>query len=188
MGAAVTPTVIRAVPRDRDGWRVAADRVAVLLAEACDAGLPATDARRAWHRLDAAVQDAQDRPGYPPGPCPDLCLVPVVPADLGPLAGAAALLGRGLLPAADPRIVVALARTSARCRTAPGTAVRELARAHGVLDLHLGTDGELLYALAGIAARSPGMRVVAARVAGRVGPMWAAGGEHPHAVGPAPVG
>ncbi|WFG45283.1 hypothetical protein [Pseudonocardia alni] len=55
----------------------------------------------------------------------------------------------------------------------------ELARVHGVLDLDLGADGELLYALAGV--RTTGTATAAAHeaVAARVGTMWAAG-RAPH--------
>ncbi|MEJ8279859.1 hypothetical protein [Pseudonocardia spirodelae] len=177
MDAARTPTVLRAVPRTPRAWAGVDRRVRTVLAVlARDPGAPvATPAAvRAWPRLAAPLRAAQRRPAYEPGPCPDLCLVAVLPDDVDALGGLAAALGALRLPGADD---APLRRAAAATSATPAAVVQELARVHGVLDLDLGAEGELLYALAGVrVARTTGVAAAAHdAVAARVGAMWAAG-------------
>ncbi|MEU6697212.1 hypothetical protein [Pseudonocardia sp. NPDC046786] len=187
MNGSTGGTVIRAVPRDRIGWATA-DRVlctALVTLSRDDAPPDATAAAvRSWSLLSGPLRAAQARPGYPPGPCPDLCLVAVHPADIEPIGRLARELGRCLLPGARPTTARTLLRAASAAATGPCGLVVELARMHGVLDLDHGQDAELLYALAGV--RTTGATILAAhdRVAGRVAAMWAAGEPDP---GPVPA-
>lgn len=178
MGDTTTGTVLRALPRDRVAWsRVDRTLSAALTALATDVHAPAAagGALRAWRQLSGPLRAAQARPGYRPGPCPDLCLVAVSPADCDALGRLARALGRLLLPGAEPGPVAALDRAAGCARTTAGDLVVGLARAHGLLDLDHGPDGELLYALAGVRAAGPAVRAAHDRVTGRVATMWAAG-------------
>jgi MinD-like ATPase involved in chromosome partitioning or flagellar assembly len=56
----------------------------------------------------------------------------------------------------------------------PADLVAGLARLHGVLDIDPGADGALLHVLAGIRTDAADVRAAHARVAERVGRMWAA--------------
>ncbi|ALE78239.1 hypothetical protein HX744_08950 [Pseudonocardia sp. ICBG1122] len=175
MTGTATGTVVRAVPRDPGAWDRTDRRLGcalVSLARDADAPAGTADAVRGWRRMAGPLRAAQHRPGYGPGPCPDLCLVPVGPADVAALGLLAAALGARTLPGADGG---PLRRAAAAAGTTAPALVLELARVHGVLDLDLGADGELLYALAGV--RTTGTAAAAAHdaVAARVGTMWAAG-------------
>lgn len=186
-----TGTVIRVLPRIGAGWTTPAGRISALLLEALEEPQPGPlwicrPALRAWGRIGARARAEQARPGYPAGPCPRLCLLPVDPDDLVALGAAAAALGAGLLPGADPRMAAVSARAAAGCGTDPVTPVRELARMHGTLDLDHGPDAELLYVLAGVAVDDEAVRAARDRIAVRVTTMWAAGADRPapHRVGP----
>ncbi|BBG03200.1 MULTISPECIES: hypothetical protein [Pseudonocardia] len=187
MSGSTGGTVIRAVPRDPGGWarvdRVLCTALGALSRDATPPGATAA-AARAWCRLSGVLCAAQARPGHPPGPCPDLCLVAVHPADVEPLGRLARELGRCLLPGAATTTTGALARAAGAAGTGPCGLVLELARVHGLLDLDHGRDAELLYTLAGV--RTTGAATLAAhdRVAGRVAAMWAAGDPDP---GPVPA-
>ncbi|MEQ3554359.1 hypothetical protein WIS52_28165 [Pseudonocardia nematodicida] len=176
----MTSTVIRAVPRIGSAWTRTSGQLSALLLETLDEpssgplwiGRPAL---RAWGRVDTAVRAAQARSPYPPGPCPGLCLVPVRPDDVATLGAAAVVLGRGLLPGGEPRAAAVLGRAASGCGTGPADLVRDLARVHGVLDLDLAADGELLYVLAGVGTGGGRAADAGERATERVLTMWRAG-------------
>lgn len=187
MSGSTGGTVIRALPRDPGGWATV-DRVlcAALVSLSRDAAPPdaTVAAVRAWCRLSGVLRSAQARPGYRPGPCPDLCLVALHPADVEPIGRLARELGRCLLPGACTGTARALLRAASAAATGPCGLVVELARVHGLLDLDHGQDGELLYVLAGVRTEGAGTLAAHDRVAERVAAMWSAGEPDP---GPAPA-
>ncbi len=162
MSRIVTATVLRAMPRLGAGWDAVEHGISVPLVRLGSDVLPA------WWRISAAVRAEQERPAHPGGPCPDLCLVTVLPSDVDALGRCARELGAALLPGRDaPRL-----RNAVPGR--PEDLVAALARLHGVLDIDPGADGTLLHVLAGIRTEATDARAAHRRVADRVGRMWAA--------------
>ncbi|MET0189416.1 MAG: hypothetical protein ABW212_10475 [Pseudonocardia sediminis] len=178
-----TRTEIRAVPRLGADWVRASGAVSGLLLDLLhepEVAAPLRTVRpalRAWGRLATALRAAQRRFPTPGSPCPDLCLVAVSPADVDTLGVAARALGRAMIPGCERGTYAALTRAADAVDSTPQQLVVALARMHGVLDLDLGTDGELLHLLAGIRTRGTGGEVGAAnrRVTERVTEMWRAG-------------
>jgi hypothetical protein len=162
MSRIVTGTVLRAVPRLGAGWDAVEHGISVPLVRLGSDALPS------WWRISAAVRAEQERPAHPGGPCPDLCLVTVLPSDVDALGRCARGLGAALLPGRDGAPV----RDAAPGR--PEDLVATLARLHGVLDIDPGPDGALLHVLAGIRTDAADARAAHRRVADRVGRMWAA--------------
>ena len=165
MSRIVTDTVLRAVPRVGSRWDALEDGISLPLVRLGSDVLPA------WWRISAAVRAEQERPPYPGGPCPDLCLVTVLPSDVDALGRCARELGAAFLPGRDASVIRAALAGTGR---SPADLVAGLARLHGVLDIDPGVDGALLHVLAGIRTDAADARAAHARVAERVGRMWAA--------------
>lgn len=141
-------------------------------------------ALRSWSRVATALV-----PVLQSGPAgrflsPRLDFVAVDPADVAALGDLARRLGRCLLPGMenDPpraRLTIALDRAACAAVTTPAEIVLQLARVHGVLDLPLGGDGEILHrwgADGPLFTRPPGSAIGAhRRIAARVYAMWVAG-------------
>lgn len=175
-----TCTVIRALPRLGPDWVRNVGLVSGLLLDLLDEpppdATPLRPALRAWARVAIALRAAQERPPVSGSPCPDLCLVAVSPDDVDTLGAAARALGRAMLAGCENGTAAALARAASAVDSTPVRLLVTLTRMHGVLDLDLGSDGELL---AGARAGGSDPKVDAARnrVADRVGRMWRAGAE-----------
>lgn len=161
--------VRRAVPCLGRLWGPVLGEISGLLLEARDLGF--REALRAWGRLGAAIRSAD--------PCSGLGFVTVDATDVDVLGRAARELGASLLPGGRPDVAAALCRAAEAVGCGPDDLLVQLARIHGVLDLDLGADGEVLrlWGADGPVFVTPPDEALAAhrRTAARVYRMWHGG-------------
>lgn len=176
--------VRRALPRIGGEWADVAGQVtAFLLDRAAEAPSTHLPALQAWDRLDAEVRPAQSRSSVRPGvPYADLVFVSVDVADIAAVKTAALdMAGQGSGYAAPVAEGAGAGVVTLRPVGLAGRPQCELARVHGVLDLDLGRDGEILRewgADGPLFARPPGEALAAQRrIAARVYAIWKAHGR-----------
>ncbi len=161
--------VRRAVPQLGRRWGPVLGEISGLLLDVRDLGF--RDAVQAWGRLSAAIRSA--------APYSGLGFLTVDADDVDVLGRAARALGASLLPGGHPDVASTLCRAAEAVGCDPDELLVQLARVHGVLDLDLGADGEMLRlwgADGPVFVTPPGEALVAhRRTAARIYRMWHGG-------------